>query len=61
MSRFDKKAFKSRELSNLLKLKILVEIGKPSIHVTIGIENVFGVVGNDEMKFLDHKKYVPNQ
>lgn len=48
ISRFDRNASKSNELKNLLKQKKLVEIGKPNLYVTTGVENVLGIVGNDE-------------
>lgn len=51
ISGFDKNASKSSEFANLLKSKTLMEIGKPSLYVATGMENVLGVVDNDETIF----------
>ena len=60
MTRFDMNTSKSSESTNLLKLRILVEIGKPSRHVAIDMENVWVVVDKREA-ISGHVKYVSNQ
>ena len=55
ISRFDKNASKSSEFANLLKSKILMDIGKASLYVATGMENVLGVVNNDETIFGSRK------
>ena len=55
ISGFDKNASKSIEFANLLKSKILMEIVKPSLYVATGIENILGVVDNDETIFGSRK------
>ena len=57
---FDINTSKSSESTDLLKLKILVEIEKPSLHGTIFKENIWVAVDKGEA-ISELVKYISNQ